>query len=145
MSESKEVKTRLFEQLDTLAEPNGKVLKFKRGDNQGPILGRIYFWQETQKRAKSELEAAWKAAKDEGVVDSDEKLREAQGEEKILIESDQFTLMAKVDKPRSTFSRDKFIESVAKKYKIDPAKLNAIAAACTTDGLAPLSKRVIEV
>lgn len=145
MSESKETKTRLVEQLNSLAEVNGRVLKVKRGDNKGPLLGKIYIWQEAEKYAKDQLKAAWKAALDEGIIDTDDKLREDEGEERIVMESDQFTAMVKVGTPAKPFSKEKFIEAVAKKYKIDAAKLEALATGCTKDSAAPLSKRIVEV
>jgi len=139
-------KDRLTAQLDQLAAINGPVLKIKRGDNQGPLLGAIFLWQETVKEAKERLESAWKAAVDADIIPDDDSLREKKGET-IITESDQFSCVAEVEKPRKVFNRDKFIDAVAKKFKIDRARLDAIAVAspCTTDSKAPLSKRILEV
>jgi hypothetical protein len=145
MSDDKKVKTLLTTKLDKLATPDGGVLTFKRNDNQGPLLGEIYVWQETKKYADSQLKKVWKAAADEGLIDDDDVLREKkQGEEHVITQSTAFTCMVTVDKPRQTFSKDKFVEAVAKRYKLDRAALDKIAATCTTDSVAPLSKRIVE-
>jgi hypothetical protein len=136
------VKDRLFERL---LELPGKVLKARNGDNLGPVLGEIFVWQEVARYAKGALDSAWKAAVDGDIIDNDEVLRaEGPGEERILSESNSFSIIAKVDKPRKTFSRDKFIAEVARKFKLDRARLDALAETCMSESAAPLHKRVLE-
>jgi hypothetical protein len=145
MTDDKKFKKKLLEELDTLAKPDGGVLSFKRGDNHGPLLGQIFVWQEAKKYAESQLKKAWKTAADEGLIQDDAILREKnQGEEHVIIQSNSFTCMVTVDKPHQTFSKDKFVEAVAKRYKLDRAQLDRVAATCTTDSVAPLKKRIVE-
>src|ERR1019366_2155702 len=106
------IKTLLQETLQPLAETGGGILKFKRGDNIGPILGKIYVYQEMEKYAKEQLKTAWKAAVTEDVLSDDSTLRDTAGE-RIATESDQFSCIVNVEKSRSNFNRDKFIETVA--------------------------------
>ena len=139
-------KTALLDQLQDLPKPNGKVLKVRKGDNLGPTLGEIFIWQETAKYATEQLRDAWKAAAASNLVEADDVLRQGLvGEEKIVVESNDFSIIAKVDKPRQNFSREKFIELVAKKFKLDPVVLTTLAESCLTPSAAPLHKRVLEV
>jgi hypothetical protein len=142
-SETKPIKTQLLAQLKEVISSTG-ALRAKRGDNFGPVLRKLYLLQEMSDYAEDELKAAWAEATKEGVLPPDDDLREEKGE-RIVTESEQFSLIVSVDKPRKTFSRDKFVEAIAKKFKIDRAKLDALIATATTDGKAPLSKRILEV
>lgn len=140
----KPIKARLTAVLEELTKPtSGEVLKIKRGDNFGPILGKLYVLQEMASWAKSELESAWASAATEGVLPPDDDLRAEQGE-RIVTESEQFSVIVSVAKPRATFSRDKYITAVAKKYKIDRFRLEGMVASATTDSKPPLSKKVLE-
>jgi hypothetical protein len=139
------VKTRLFDLLQDLDRANGEVLKVKRGDNHGAVLGSIYVWQETKRHAEKALKASWSEAVSEGLVSDDDVLREsAVGEEWMLIESNGFSAVAKLDKPKQLFSRDKFIEKIAKTFHLDRSRLDTIANECCVESKPALSKRVIE-
>jgi hypothetical protein len=139
-------KDRLLDFLSELAVANGTILKTRKGDNLGPALGRVFVWQETKRIAEEELKEAWKAVQDAELIPTDDVLREeGQGEEKILLESSNFSVITKVDKPRDVFSRDKFITLVAKKFKLDQGRLEALAQTCMVPSAAPLKKRVLEV
>lgn len=137
------IKDRLDERLVELPD---KVLRARNGDNLGPVLGTVYVWQETLAYAKKELETAWKHLVTQNLIDSDEVLKaEGPGEEHILTESNSFSVIAKVSSPRKVFSKDKFIVAVARKYKLDPAKLTDLAETCMSESSPPLHKRVLEV
>ena len=137
------IKDRLLLKLVEL--PNA-LLKNRNGDNFGSILAELYCWQETAKYAKEQLENAWEAAVARHVIDDDNVLRKGViGEESILAESKCFSVIAKLDKPRSIFSKDRFIAAVAKRYKLDPFQLETLAETCVTESRPPLTKRVLEV
>lgn len=137
------IKQRLVAALDKL--PRNGVLLSKPGDNAGSILGKIFIWQETKRYADAQLKGAWQAAVAADLIPGDDALREGEKIEKTFGESKYFTIVAEVSEPRKTFDRDTFIATVAKKYRIDPGKLNAIAVECTKETKAPLAKKVLEV
>lgn len=137
------IKALALDKLNEMVGPDNGFVKLKRGDNKGPHLWPIYFWQEVEKYAEKQLKASWIKAQEALVVDNDEELRKLSGEQ-ILEESEQFSVVIKVDAPRETFSKEDFVAAVAKKYKLDPAKLNAIAATCMSKSKPPLSKKVLE-
>jgi hypothetical protein len=140
------VKSRLDQELNELAGATGKGLaRIKKGDNQGSYLADIFIAQETKKWAEDRLKGAWKAAVDDGVVPEDDALREQAKGEHIITESSQFSCVVKVDTPRANFDKEAFITQVAKKFKIDAAKLTALAETCKGKGQPPLTKRVLEV
>lgn len=106
-------------------------------------FGRIYFWQEVSTLADAKLKKAWEA-KQNGQLPGDDAMR-ALGEGDHVLERDKrFMVFAKVSKPRESFDLDGFIAKLAKKYKLDPVVLKAIADGCKKEGKASLSKRVLE-
>lgn len=134
-------KDRLMEALTALPG----LVRHRNGDNRGPMLGKLFIWQETKKFAEEQLKAAWLEAAAEDLLEPDDVLREGTpGEEHIVVESNQFSVVVKVDKPRQTFSRDKFIATVARRFKLDPAQLDTIAKTCMVDSAAPLHKSILE-
>lgn len=137
------IKAQVLDKLNEMVGPDGGFVKLKRTDNKGPHLWPIYFWQEVSKYSEKQLKAAWTRTQDAQLVPNDDELRTLSGEQ-ILQESEQFSVVVDVGAPRETFSKDQFVEAVAKKYKLDPAKLNAIAATCISKSKAPLSKKVLE-
>lgn len=140
----KETRTRLVAQLDQLAA-NGKVLKTQKSDNLGPLLGRVYFWQEARRHAEEQLKVGWKTLETEGLISDDDALRAAGvSEERIVVESNDFSVIVKIDSPRQTFSRDRFIKLIAKRFKLDEGRLEQLAKECVTETRPPLSKRVLE-
>ena len=135
------VKERLINTLEDLPG----LIRNRNGDNLGPVLGTIFIWQEAEKFAKERLKTAWQTAADTDAIEPDDVLREGTpGEERIIIESNNFSVVVKCDKPRQTFSKDKFIVAVAKRFKLDPAQLEALAKTCMTESAPPLHKRVLE-
>ena len=119
--------------------PDGK-------DNKGSYLGEIFTWQEVSKFADDHLKQAWKAAQENGLIPADDDMREKyDNDEHIVTESNAFSCIVTVGKPRESFDQEKFIGEVAKKYKIDPVRLATLAATCKKEGKAPLTKRIREV
>lgn len=126
------------------------IAKFvKRPDikhNVGSYLGEIFTWQTIEKIAGEKLKAAWKSAKESELIPSDDDMREKYDEdEHIVTESDVFSCIVTVGKPQERFDLEKFVGEVARKYKLDPHRLNQLALSCKKKGTAPLSKRVREV
>jgi hypothetical protein len=114
--------------------------------NTGSLLGDIFTWQEVSKLADDKLKQAWKAAAETGLIPADDDLREKYDEDEHLVaESNVFTCIVTVGKPRETFDQEKFIAELARKYKLDPHLLTQLAAKCKKEGKAPLTKRIREV
>ena len=112
--------------------------------NVGPTIWPIFYWQVVEDIASKGLKQAWEAAATEGVVNSDDQLRALGEGEHLVVDSNHFSVLASVSKPRLNFDRDLFLDKVAKKYKLDKAKLMALAESCKVEGKAALSKRVVE-
>lgn len=125
-----------------------RIMRVVRGDNYGPHLSELYFWETVHKLAEQELKAAWARAQSphsaSAFMESDEELRAAGPGEHIVVESKQFTLVAKVTKPVDRFDPEAFIAHVARQFKISPVKLRAIADQCKRQSKPSLSKRILE-
>jgi hypothetical protein len=106
-------------------------------------FGRIYFWQEVSTLADAKLKKAWEA-KQGGHLPSDDDMRAAGEGDHVLERDKRFTVLAKVSKARESFDLDGFIAKLAKKHKLDPVALKAMADGCKKVGKASLSKRVLE-
>ena len=77
--------------------PDGK-------DNTGTFLGEIFTWQEVSKFADDKLKDAWKEAQGNGLIPADDDMREKYDEdEHIVVESNAFSCIVTVGKPRETF------------------------------------------
>src|SRR4051812_16015247 len=100
-------------------DPKAKILKVFKQDDLGPYFGPIYFWQEIRKYSEASYEAAWKLTQKAKVVPDDDALRDLGQGEHIIADSRVFSFIAKIDKPRDAFDPEKFIQVVAKKYKLD--------------------------
>lgn len=136
-------KEQIEEHLKLMVHPRTGVLKTARGDN-APELGQIFVWQETCAYAQKQLEQAWKAAVEAGVVPPEDELR-ARGEgEHIVAEDQRFSCIAKLTKPRAAFNRDAFLALIAKKFKIALPKLLPLVDQSMVPGKAALTKRVLE-
>jgi hypothetical protein len=119
--------------------PDGK-------DNKGSYLGEIFTWQEIGKYADDRLKQAWRAVVENDLIPADDDMRERYDEdEHIVVESNAFSMIVTVGKPRETFDQEKFIATVARKYKIDLQRLEQLAATCKKESRAPLTKRIREV
>jgi DNA repair exonuclease SbcCD nuclease subunit len=142
---SGEIKSRITRRLDELSVPSSTLLQLRsiRGDNLNPALAEIYFWQEVEAHAKAKLKASWETAVREGMVPSDDKLRESEGES-IVAESENFSVVTTVKKSSQRFDKDIFIGAVARKFRIDRAKLEKLAGITTKDSAPALTKRILE-
>ena len=112
--------------------------------NIGKYLWPIFYWQVISEVADAAFKEAWNAAANAEVFDEDNKLRELGTGEHLLADSDSFSALISVSKPRMNFDREAFIGAVAKKYKIPADKLEALAETCKVKGNASLTKRVVE-
>lgn len=112
--------------------------------NAGKYLWAIFYWQVLSDTADKAFKEAWESAVTAKVLDPDEKLRELGAGEHLLADSNSFSALVSVSKPRSDFDREAFIDAIAKKYKIEKAKLTALATSCTKQGKPSLKKRVVE-
>lgn len=138
-------KQRIVAYLSDLGNSRSAITNPNRKDNKSKYLFDIFIWQTAYKFAGDKLEKAWTQAQTDGVIDSDETLRSMdKSDEHIVSETNNFSCVVKLDKPRETFNRNLFIETVAKKYKINVVDLLVIADACKDKGKAPLHKRVLE-
>ena len=131
------------------AQMDGLEKMVKRPDskhNVGRYLGEIFTWQTISKIADAKLKAAWKAAEDDDLIPADDDMREKYDEdEHIVTESDHFSMIVTVGKPRATLDQEKFIGEVARKYKLDQDRLGQLAKTCVKESKAPLTKRIREV
>jgi hypothetical protein len=126
------------------------IAKFvKRPDskhNIGATLGEIFTWQTISDIADKKLKGAWTAACADGIIPADDDMRDKYDQdEHIVTESNKFSCIVTVGKPRENFDREKFIGEVARKYKLDPVRLSKLAEDCVKEGKAPLTKRIREV
>jgi hypothetical protein len=104
----------------------------------------IFYWQEVLSLAEDEVKAAWRAAQEVGLIPSDDDMRALGEGEHIVVDSQLFSVLAKVSKPSERFDRDLFIATLVKKYKLEKARLEAIAESCKVPSKAALSKSVVE-
>jgi hypothetical protein len=136
----------IIDAVEELLNPRGGINKVSRNDsNAAPYLRDVFFWQTIGTLAAAKEEAAWKAAQAANLLPSDEKLRENVEGEKIVAESEHYSCIVKVSKPRNNFDKETFLATVARKFKVPLQKLLAIYDASMKEGKAPLSKRVLEV
>lgn len=117
-----------------------------RKSNNGTYLYRIWFWQTINGIAKKELEKAWKEAQDNGVVPTDDVLRDKYegGDETIVADSDCFSCSIKVAEAGQRFDLETFLENISRKFKIPMPKLVAISADSKKPVTAALTKKVLE-
>ena len=112
--------------------------------NAGKVLWPIFFWQVVEEVATKLRKQSWEVASTEGVVKSDDQLRALGEGEHNVLDSNHFSVLASVTKPRMLFDRELFIANVAKKYKLDVGKLTVMAEACKIENKPALSKRIVE-
>lgn len=138
-------KDRVDAYLEQLGLPASNVV-CKDKANVGKYLFDIFVWQEISRRSKKELEAAWKRGQDPEVLPSDEDLRSLGQGEHIVLDSDHFSCIVTVNKPRSNFKLEKFLLELTKRYKqLKYDELLALANTCKEPGAPPLEKRIVEV
>jgi hypothetical protein len=142
MTEPISLRSKIAEALQALKDGPAIFKKFK-GDNHGPLLSTLYFWQEVSKIAESAEKASWKEIARSKAIAGDDELRELSTGEHILLESRQFSVIAELKSPQQRFDLETFIAAVSKKYKLDAGALAVLAEGCKKGGTAPLSKRVL--
>lgn len=111
--------------------------------NTSSFLARIFYWSNAKKYADDQIKATFKELVDEGLIESDDKLREA-AETKVILESPSFKLLAKVNPPRKSFDKDLFINLVHEQCGVSKLKLKKLAEESYSLSKAPLTKQVIE-
>ena len=116
-----------------------------RKSNVGAALFEVYLWQQVLDRAEDNLETAWKALAEEGVIPTDDKLRTQATGDHIEAESEHFSCLVKIASGQNRFNKEDFIAAVAKKFKIPAPKLEALADTCKRKSNPSLTKKVLEV
>jgi hypothetical protein len=115
-------------------------------DNVMPSLRNVFIWQEALAFAMAQHKLAWENAQEpNGPVPDDDRLRKYDLGDTTVLTTTRFAMTIKVSPPRLMFDRDAFIEAVAKKFRLNPEKLFAIAGQVATETRPPLTKRVIEL
>jgi len=114
-----------------------------RGTNAGASLAAILLWQEVERIAGEEMEAAYK---DATMLPDDATLREQGEGDHIPYTAGNFILTTKVSKPGARFDKDQFINELANDpaCKLGREALMKMALKCTKETKAPLKKRVLE-
>lgn len=129
------LKERIVESVDAIYSASNAL--------RGSDFGRIYFWQEVSCLADAKLKESWEQAQKTGIP-ADDELRALPMGDHVVDEDKRFTLVAKVSKPRELFDLDMFIAAVAKKHKLDPVALKALADQSKKATKPSLSKKVLE-
>jgi hypothetical protein len=120
------------------------VVKTYKEHKANSGLDILYFWQEISVFADNALKESWRSCQERGVIPSDDDMRALGEGEHIVIDSQLFSVLAKVSKPSERFDRDLFIATLVRKYKLNKAKLEAVADSCKVPCKASLSKSVVE-
>jgi hypothetical protein len=114
--------------------------------NSGKQLWEVYFWQVVADLADARYKAGWELLqKAGGLVDSDEGLRDLTTGEHIAAESNKFSVLVTVSKPRRKFDREKFAKDAARKFEVSIEKVEALIEKCIIPGNPALTKRIIEI
>src|SRR5262249_15723758 len=101
--------------------------------NNAHYIWSIFYWQVVSENATKALKSAWERAVADGVVENDDQLRALGAGEHMLIDTNHFSVLASITKPRMLFDRDLFVEKVARKYKLEKSKLRAMAEECKVE------------
>ena len=107
-------------------------------------LHEVFIWQTICKIAMSRLKQAWKTVQPT-YMPEDEELRDKGEGDYILVECGPYSGTVNISQGRQMFSKDLFIDAVARNYKIDRAKLALLAETCYTRSKRSVEKRVVEV
>ena len=123
--------------MDDIQPPRGANYK---------VLFEIAKWLAVKNLGETNLKAAWKAAQTtEGVIPSDDALRELGEGTHVVLEQGRFSATAKVTAPRKTPDMEALGLYLSRNHGISIADYNAAVEACKKEGTAPLEKRVLEV
>lgn len=138
------LKDQLHNYVDVIGEANAGITNPDRKDNVGALLFNAYIAQELCSYSEQKLKKAWLDLQDSGLVPSDDKLRDTEGQI-LLEESNHFSAIVEVSAPSSRFDKETFIAEVARKFKLPTKKLEALAETCVKASKASLKKRILEV
>lgn len=140
-----EMRMTIKQQVETLLETvAGLPTLHPTNSSTASNLTSILVWQETLRIAAAKFKAAWDYPQSEGILPTDDVMRQLGEGEHVVERAGNIVLMAKVSKPREGFDRDLFIRRVAKKYKLPISDIEELAEASYTEGNPSLSKRVVE-
>lgn len=113
--------------------------------NSDALLFEIRKWQEAKSLSERRLKEAWALAEAEGLVKSDDELRELEkGSIHIVTEAGRFSVTAQVGEGMSLIDPEALQATLVTRFKVTPVRAaNAIAASMKTTK-ARLTKRVLE-
>lgn len=118
----------------------------KRRSNSGDIFFRLHMAQEMKRQADEMAKKAWADAVAEGLVDPDDKIKEAHDVgTHIIAESDCFSVTAKISAPRKSIDVEAFVARLARsKYRVPLAITMQMIEETKKEGSKVLEKRVLE-
>lgn len=127
----------------------GRIEEVRQGLNsiRASDVGKLYFYQEVAAWAAEKAEAEWAKLQETGtgIVNSDDELRALGAGPHVVYTDKRLSVCATVSKPRNNFKLELFITSLCKKFKLNIARVAAIAETSKEEGKASLSKRVVEI
>lgn len=117
-----------------------------RKSNLGTMLHRLFIWQELATAAEAELKRAWKAAqaKEDGICDADDLLRELGTGQSEVCNSKHYALLVDVKTPASRVDTETFYKKLAKRFGTTVKEIERIADDSKVDNKASLTKKVVE-
>jgi hypothetical protein len=119
--------------------------QYRGKDNEAKLFHDVLVWQEVASIADKNEKAAWKTVQTtERLIPTDDDMRDEGIGEHIIAEAGDYSCVATISAARKTFKLEKFIQAVAKRYKIDAATLTKMAEAACEEGKLTLSKRILE-
>lgn len=93
--------------------------------NTGRLIGRAHFWDAFVKYAEAQSKQAWKALKDEEIIEQVDETGTH-----TLAESPSFSVIDKVSEPRKGFKPEVLATALNKRYKVPkPIAIEMIDAA----------------
>ena len=117
----------------------------KAKDNLTPYLAEVFFWQEVASLASGSLKEAWNRVQEpKGPLPNDDELRGFDFGDNSVTSAGSFVVVAKLTQPKTMFDKEGFINNVAKRYKISPARLAELANKTVKESRPSLSKKVLE-
>lgn len=115
-------------------------------DKRGRVLYEIFVWQTICSAAEKSLKAAWKAAQTgpEAFIDEDDELRQLGSGDHIVVDTDCFSVTAKLASERSYFNPEHFADDAVRKWKVKKDDVLRMIEAAKLPGNPSLTKRVLE-
>jgi len=115
-----------------------------RRKNANAVLGEIYLWQEMAEYAARREKEEWAAAQEQKLVPVDDKMRKKGAGTHILGDTDNFSIVAKVSKPRESVDMEAFMTALANRFKCSLSVILKLRDNSKVEGKAALSKSVQE-